>query len=152
MQVGPVSLIRTENDNHLNEHFLPSHLSPPTQVETQNTLHEYELSQSHSLTFLYNLLYDPQSLLSKTEILTILNSFEHREKNLPFSFKDLKDSTTIQGLLLPAGLKQKFCLERFRVGLPAWFRNIPGSRHAALTVSTEKLVFNGVSTNFHYRA
>lgn len=118
----------------------------------ENAPHEYELSQSDSLTFLYNLLYDDQSSLSKTDILTILNSFENREKNLPFSFKNLKEATSIQGLFLPPSLKQKFCQERFRVGQSAWFRNVPGSRDAVISVSILRLdISSTTSTNFHLR-
>ncbi|EGW34103.1 mitotic spindle checkpoint protein BUB3, WD repeat superfamily [Spathaspora passalidarum NRRL Y-27907] len=95
------------------------------------SFHEYELTQSESLTFLYNLLYDDNSQLSKSDILIILNSLKIREDKLPFSFES-SDRGDIQGVKWPHGLKQKFNNDRRRVGKDNWFHNIPNSRENAL--------------------
>lgn len=100
-----------------------------------NTSHEYELNQSESLTFLYNLLYDDKSLLSKTDILSILNSLKERENNLPFSFTALDGQKNVQGVRLAPSLRRKFYLERSRIGSFSWFNNVPNSREKALNVS-----------------
>lgn len=99
---------------------------------TEST-HEYELNQSESLTFLYNLLYDDQSNLSKADILSILNSLKRRENRLPFSINHQSDSD-MQGVKWPEGLKEKFDEERLRMGNKNWFHNISGSREEALKV------------------
>lgn len=99
------------------------------------TYHEYELNQSESLTFLYNLLYDDKSLLSKTDILSILNSFKERENNLPFSFTELDGYMNVQGVRLAPSLRRKFYLERSRIGSFSWFNNVRNSRTEALKVS-----------------
>lgn len=95
--------------------------------------HEYELNQLESLTFLYNLLYDEVSGLSKADILNILNSLKVRENTLPFSFADL-DCTDLQGVKWPPGLREKFSAERLRIAKDQWFHNVPGSRERALKV------------------
>lgn len=100
-----------------------------------NTSHEYELNQSESLTFLYNLLYDDKSLLSKADILSILNSLKERENNLPFSFTDLEGQKNVQGVRLAPSLRRKFFLERARIGSFSWFNNVPNSREKAQNVS-----------------
>lgn len=99
------------------------------------TSHEYELSQSESLTFLYNLLYDDKSLLSKTDILSVLNSLKERENNLPFSLSGLDRHMNIQGVRLAPSLRRKFYLERSRIGSFSWFNNVENSRTEALNVS-----------------
>lgn len=104
-------------------------------TQQNNSLHEYELSQSDSLPFLFNLLYDDQSALSKADILEMLSSYEYREKSLPFSYTKLETNASIQGLFLAPSLRQKFYQDRLRIGQFSWFRNIPGSREAALAVS-----------------
>lgn len=103
--------------------------------ESINTSHEYELSQSESLTFLYNLLYDDKSLLSKTDILSILNSLKERENSLPFSFTALDGHMNVQGVRLAPSLRRKFYLERSRIGNFSWFNNVSNSREHALNVS-----------------
>lgn len=93
---------------------------------------EYELDQSESLTFLYNLLYDDQSTLSKSDILKVLNSLKQRESKLPFSFNE--ESDDIQGVTWPHGLRDKFYSDRRRIGSNNWFHNIPGSFDRAFDV------------------
>lgn len=105
--------------------------------EVINTSHEYELSQSELLTFLYNLLYDDKSLLSKTDILSILNSLKERENSLPFSFTDLHGHMNVQGVRLAPSLRRKFYLERSRIGNFSWFNNVTNSRELALNVCFE---------------
>lgn len=120
--------------NRLSENEMP-HSFDTTVVETINTSHEYELSNSESLTFLYNLLYDDSSSLTKSDILSILNSLKERENNLPFSVTTQRDFTNVQGVRLPPSLSRKFYAERYRIGNFSWFRNIPNSREQALKVS-----------------
>lgn len=107
-----------------------------TSVNTINliqSLHEYELNQSESLTFLYNLLYDNDSNLSKADILKILNSLKQREVNLPFTINhDI--SNDVQGIKWPRKLHDKFYKDRLRVGKDNWFHNIPNSREDAIKV------------------
>ncbi|EER35966.1 predicted protein [Candida tropicalis MYA-3404] len=107
-----------------------------TSVNTINliqTLHEYELSQSESLTFLYNLLFDDDSNLSKADILKILNSLKLREDNLPFTISN-DTSSDIQGIKWPRKLHEKFCKDRLRVGQDNWFHNMQNSREDAMEV------------------
>ncbi|ABN64469.2 Mitotic spindle checkpoint protein BUB3, WD repeat superfamily [Scheffersomyces stipitis CBS 6054] len=99
--------------------------------------HEFELNQSESLTFLYNLLYDENSHLSKADILSILNSLKIREDNLPFSIQSLV-KTDSQGVSWPRGLRNKFYMDRVRVGKDNWFHNIPGSREEAIKHLSKK--------------
>lgn len=87
---------------------------------------EYELDQSESLTFLYNLLYDDECRLSKSDILEILNCLKSREETLPFSFNRLINKDT-QGVNWPSELKAKFYADRYRIGSRNWFHNIPKS-------------------------
>lgn len=87
---------------------------------------EYELDQSESLTFLYNLLYDDECRLSKSDILEILNCLKSREETLLFSFGGLNNKDT-QGVRWPSELKSKFYSDRYRIGSRNWFHNIPGS-------------------------
>lgn len=98
------------------------------------SFHEYELNQSESLTFLYNLLYDEDSQLSKADILGVLNSLKHREDNLPFAIEDLS-KTDSQGVKWSPELRRKFYMDRIRMGANNWFHNIPRSREKALEVS-----------------
>lgn len=106
-----------------------------TVTESSNKSHEYELIQSESLTFLYNLLYDDRSSLSKADILSILNSLKERENNLPFSFDSVKGHLNVQGVRLAPSLRRKFYYERCRIGYNSWFRNMPNSREDARKVS-----------------
>lgn len=107
-----------------------------TNSETLNQDTEYELDQSESLTFLYNLLYDNNSILTKTDILNILNSLKLREENLPFSIT-ASDSKDIQGIRWPQGLRNKFYQDRKRIGFSNWFHNIPQSFDLANKVCTD---------------
>ncbi|KAM3122220.1 hypothetical protein ACQ2H7_004584 [Candidozyma auris] len=102
-----------------------------------NTSHEYELNSSESLTFLYNLLYDDKSTLTKADILSILNSLKERENELSFTFNDLWGYMNVQGVWMPPSLRRKFYTERSRVGRNSWFRNMPSSRQDAIEVSIE---------------
>ncbi|KAK8441843.1 hypothetical protein ACI3LY_001610 [Candidozyma auris] len=97
-----------------------------------NTSHEYELNSSESLTFLYNLLYDDKSTLTKADILSILNSLKERENELSFTFNDLWGYMNVQGVWMPPSLRRKFYTERSRVGRNSWFRNMPSSRQDAI--------------------
>lgn len=102
---------------------------------TINPSHVYELSQSDSLTFLYNLLYDDKSCLTKTDILSILRAFKEREVNLPFSLAKREGQTNVQGVFLGPSLRRRFYQERARIGSFSWFSNIPNSRAEAVKVS-----------------
>lgn len=104
--------------------------------------HEYELSQSESLSFLYNLLYDESSALSKSEILTILNSLKLREDNLPFSIQNLRE-TDCQGVSWPPALREKIAIDRARIGEMNWFYNIAKSRESIQDVC---------DFNYHFHA
>lgn len=97
-------------------------------------MHEYELNQSESLSFLYNLLYDENSVLSKSDILSILNCLKMREDVLPFAIADL-GMLDFQGVKWPLNLKEKFRLDRSRIGKLGWFCNIPNSREIVRNVS-----------------
>lgn len=113
-----------------------------------STSHEYELNLLESLTFLYNLLYDDKSSLTKTDILSILNSLKERENELPFSFNEVWGYMNIQGVWMPPSLRNKFYSERSRVGSQLWFRNKPTSRQDALKVSTSDFfISNSTNTN-----
>lgn len=101
--------------------------------------HEYELNKSESLTFLYNLLYDENSILSKSDILGVLNSLKLREDNLEFAITSLRNSD-IQGVKWPIGLKEKFKQDRLRLGMNSWFHNISGSRERARRVSLNHVI------------
>ncbi|KAK6456839.1 mitotic spindle checkpoint protein BUB3, WD repeat superfamily [Scheffersomyces xylosifermentans] len=107
--------------------------------------HEFELNQSESLTFLYNLLYDDNSMLTKADILSILNALKIREDSLPFTIDSILRSD-IQGVNWPPGLKKKFYSDRFRVGKDNWFHNIPGSRENAIKDLTIKS--SNINTDF----
>lgn len=110
--------------------------------------HEYELHQSESLTFLYNLLYDPQSQLSRLDILSILNSLKNREDKMLCMVVSL-DRTDLQGVRWPMGLKDKFYADRLRVGQQQWFYNVPLSRQNALqNVATPSVLLTEFFT-FH---
>lgn len=102
--------------------------------------HEYELNLLESLTFLYNLLYDDKSTLTKADILSILNSLKERENELPFSFDEVWGYMNIQGVWMPPSLRNKFYSERSRVGSQLWFRNKPTSRQDAMNVSTTAII------------
>lgn len=102
-----------------------------------NTSHEYELNLLESLTFLYNLLYDDKSTLTKADIVSILNSLKERENELSFTFNDLWGYMNVQGVWMPPSLRRKFYTERSRVGRNLWFRNMPSSRQDAIEVSIE---------------
>lgn len=86
-------------------------------------MNDYELHQSNSFSFFFSLLLDKNSILSKSEIIGILNSFSHREENLPFSIDDLT-TTDCQGIAWPPGSRDKSVLERSRVGRANWFEKI----------------------------
>ena len=60
----------------------------------------YELGESESLTFLYNLLYDEESILSKADILRILTSLKSREDTSTFSVDSL-EHCDIQSIQCP---------------------------------------------------
>ncbi|RLV95384.1 hypothetical protein JA1_000912 [Spathaspora sp. JA1] len=123
-----------EDDEEEGVQVVTARVAEPYNTVTNNSIqsfHEYELTQSESLTFLYNLLYDDNSQLSKSDILIILNSLKIREEKLPFSF-DSSNFSDIQGVRWPQGLKQKFNNDRRRVGKDNWFHNIPNSRENAL--------------------
>lgn len=108
--------------------------SPVTQVHSHQDT-EYELDQSESLTFLYNLLYDEQSCLTKADILNILNSLKMREETLPFSITSSDGKLTdIQGVRWTNDLRDKFYADRRRIGSMNWFHNIPGSFQLAQDV------------------
>lgn len=107
-----------------------------TQVTHEDT--EYELDQSESLTFLYNLLYDDNSILSRTDILSILNSLKIREERLPFAYDDR--SFDIQGVRWPPELRTKFFYDRQRIGSKNWFYNVNGSIDKALKQTNIKSV------------
>lgn len=135
MQIDRTVQQYSEPVQRIDEVSLRQSLSDFRLTQQNNSLHEYELSQSDSLPFLFNLLYDDQSALSKSDILEMLSSYEYREKNLPFSYSKLDSKTSVQGLFLASSLRQKFYRDRLRIGQFSWFRNIPGSREAALAVS-----------------
>lgn len=104
----------------------------PTHQDT-----EYELDQSESLTFLYNLLYDQESYLTKADILSILNSLKMREETLPFSFSQQtlnKKNIDIQGVRWTNDLREKFNADRRRIGSVNWFHNVPNSFESAYNV------------------
>lgn len=127
---------REENDNRI-RHLFFGYEGPGLDPE----LHEYELHLSDSLTFLFNLLCDEgNTALSKSDIMTMLSSYEYREKNLPFAFRLLEEGVSVQGLQLSPELRQKFYRDRRCVGQYSWFRNVPGSREAALAVSIIVLI------------
>lgn len=123
-QVSMTTERLTDNDSYLDDF---------TGVSTS---HEYELNLLESLTFLYNLLYDDKSTLTKTDILSILNSLKERENDLPFSFDEVWGYMNVQGVWMPPSLRSKFYSERSRVGRHLWFQNKPTSRQDALQVST----------------
>jgi len=100
---------------------------------TNHLIYEYEVNESESLTFLYNLLYDKDSSLSQSDILAILNSLKLREDRLPFSINSI-GKTDVQGVRWTDDLLRKFRQERCRVGQENWFYNIEGSRERALKV------------------
>lgn len=112
------------------------------ETDTFNTSHEYELHLSESLTFLYNLLYDDKSALTKTDILSILNSLKERENNLRFSITSQKSHTNVQGVQLSPSLRRKFYQDRARIGNFSWFRNVSYSRESAINVSTNPLAIS----------
>lgn len=103
--------------------------SGPSTVNPSNI---YELNQSESLTFLYNLLYDEQSTLTKADILNILSSLKEREGNLPFALTQTDPYTNIQGISWGPSLRRKFYQERARVAQSSWFTNVPRSREQAI--------------------
>lgn len=106
---------------------------------TVNPSHVYELNQLDSLTFLYNLLYDDESALSKSDILHILTAFKEREKKLPFSLKEFGDLFNVQGVPWGPSLRRKFYQERARIGQRSWFTNVANSREEAMNVSAFRL-------------
>lgn len=88
---------------------------------------EYELNMSESLSFLYNLLWEDESELSKSEILEILHVLEDRERSLPFSFACFGEGDD-QGITWPPSLKAKFYRDREKIGGLNWCHNIVHSR------------------------
>lgn len=118
----------------------PASLSPNQQVNYHEDT-EYELDQSDSLTFLYNLLYDDNCSLSKSDILDILNCLKSREETLPFSYNKTVNNDT-QGVSWPSTLKHKFHADRYRIGCNNWFHNIPGSFEQANDVCINQRLSN----------
>lgn len=136
-------LSNSVSDNTLNDYETTS--TSETVPEARDMLlrgttpmHEYELSQSESLSFLYNLLYDGNSVLSKSDILSILNCLKMREDVLPFAVADL-GMLDFQGVKWPLNLKEKFRQDRSRIGELGWFCNIPNSREIVRNVSKTTL-------------
>lgn len=88
----------------------------------------YELNQSDSIDFCFNLMSDPHAHLSQTDIMDIFNSLQRRERDLPFLVNEL-GPTDAQGVRWPPQreLRRKFDLDRARVGRSAtgWFRSLP---------------------------
>lgn len=88
----------------------------------------YELNQSDSIDFCFNLMSDPHAHLSQTDIMDIFSSLQRRERDLPFLVSEL-GATDAQGVRWPAQreLRRKFDLDRARVGRSAtgWFRSVP---------------------------
>ncbi|KAK6204768.1 mitotic spindle checkpoint protein BUB3, WD repeat superfamily [Scheffersomyces amazonensis] len=112
-------------------------------------VHHFELSSSESLNFLYNLLYDDQSCLSKSDILRILNSIKTRENDLPFSISNstlTNKRTDLQGIYWPRDLRKRFFMDRSRIGKDNWFHNIPDSRYLA----TNKLSIKSFNINTEF--
>lgn len=120
-------------DRYISIEDIPNAEEGNTVIEATNSpqesSHEYELSQSESLSFLYNLLYDENSALKKSEILSILNSLKLREDNLPFSIQNLNE-TDCQGVIWPSDLREKIAIDRARIGEMNWFYNISKSRES----------------------
>lgn len=119
----------------------------PNPIISRISHHEYELNLSESLTFLYNLLYDPQSLLTKSDILSILNCLKYREDNLPLLITESDKWCDIQGIKWPTGLSTKFYVDRLRVGQHNWFYNIPESRTRAFEELSIRST--GLNTEFY---
>ncbi|KAM9922258.1 hypothetical protein OXX80_007437 [Metschnikowia pulcherrima] len=75
-----------------------SDLLDSSAASTVNPSNVYELNSSESLTFLYNLLYDDESTLTKTDILNILSSLKEREGKLPFALTEMQPHMNVQGV------------------------------------------------------
>lgn len=106
-------------------------------AEFEDLMHpedRYELGESESLTFLYNLLYDEESVLSKADILRVLTSLKSREDNMEFSVK-LLENCDVQGIQWPAELRDKFIMDRDRVGMNSWFHSVENLRQKVKEVS-----------------
>lgn len=102
-----------------------------------HSTHEYELNQSDSIDFCFNLMSDPLSNLSQTDIMDIFNVFHKRQTDLQFSVNDNK-LTDIQGLKLSKELRRKLDLDRVRIGNRSkrgWFHNLSSSREKVRKVS-----------------
>lgn len=129
--------VESEDENYPSTFNSESQLNPQEDRDIMSnsiqSFHEYELNQSESLTFLYNLLYDNASQLSKSDILVILNALKVREDSLPFSI-DTLEYNDVQGVRWPRELRRKFYNDRLRVGKDNYFHNIPDSREKALKV------------------
>ncbi|KAG7661621.1 uncharacterized protein J8A68_004890 [[Candida] subhashii] len=127
--------VESEDENYPSTFNSESQLNPQEDRDIMSnsiqSFHEYELNQSESLTFLYNLLYDNASQLSKSDILVILNALKVREDSLPFSI-DTLEYNDVQGVRWPRELRRKFYNDRLRVGKDNYFHNIPDSREKAL--------------------
>lgn len=109
----------------LNEHQVARSLN--------HHIYEYEVNESESLAFLYNLLYDKQSCLSQADILDILNNFKNREDCLPFAITSVSHND-LQGVHWNRDLFHKFKLERSRIGKNNWYFDFEGSREKSLKV------------------
>ncbi|GEQ71877.1 hypothetical protein JCM33374_g5563 [Metschnikowia sp. JCM 33374] len=109
-----------------------SGLISATGPSTVNPSNVYELNQSESLTFLYNLLYDEESSLTHTDILNILSSLKEREGKLPFSLTSVSPHMNVQGVSWGPSLRRRFYQERARVADFSWFTNVPDSREQAM--------------------
>ncbi|QBM87341.1 hypothetical protein METSCH_B05430 [Metschnikowia aff. pulcherrima] len=112
-----------------------SDLLDSSAASTVNPSNVYELNLSESLTFLYNLLYDDESTLTKTDILNILSSLKEREGKLPFALTEMQPHMNVQGVSWGPSLRRKFYQERARVARSSWFTNVPNSREKAMKVS-----------------
>lgn len=105
----------------------------------------YELGASESLTFLYNLLYDEESILSKADILRILTALKAREDRSKFAV-EAKDDCDVQGIQWPELLREKFIMDRDRVGLNSWFYSVEDLRHKIKEVSSIHGIRQGILT------
>ncbi|OBA20215.1 mitotic spindle checkpoint protein BUB3, WD repeat superfamily [Metschnikowia bicuspidata var. bicuspidata NRRL YB-4993] len=115
-------------------------------ASTVNPSNVYELTQSESLIFLYNLLYDDDSALTKADILSILSCLKERESNLPFAFTQIDPNSNVQGVAWDLNLRRKFYQERARVANSQWFTNVPMSREEAIKFSLQSLKLTAYDT------
>ncbi|KAM9908564.1 hypothetical protein OXX69_005991 [Metschnikowia pulcherrima] len=123
-----------------------SDLLDSSAASTVNPSNVYELNSSESLTFLYNLLYDDESTLTKTDILNILSSLKEREGKLPFALTEMQPHMNVQGVSWGPSLRRKFYQERARVARSSWFTNVPNSREKAM--KSLRLISYDTKTDF----